>query len=444
MRILIAAFLLLAASAQDEAKIRELIRSLDSDSFEVREQAQKELVRIGDAALPFLKQALAEASKGGGELKLRVEAALREIELAGEALRVCPDPKRITLKAERGDLAQALGEIARQAGIKVDASAADGADPVTLDLKDAPILLALDRIFAGQRERTYEWRDEGAVRVLRERHAPLPAAYDGAFRVRVSKMRLERSTDFKSKTASIFLTLDADCEKSLKLSRKRDIELTRAVDDKGAALEVKPGESTDDMNRVMQAGGRVIFRVAGGALLGGAEQEDHDFTLKGLSEGASRVTLAGKARFHFPLGLSELRLARNETRDNGDYTIRLSGAAGTSATVVFKSRRGNADDRAVAEEVAQRLDAASPVAVDEDGAEHKGDGFIASGAGLRGAVVVLGGGGGGRLEPESQGVTYQAIFPTLRNKALKEIRFRFAARTYTREVPFALEGIALP
>ena len=62
-RILLAfALATLPCPAQDEAKIKELIQKLDDDSFEAREQAEKELVALGEAAVPSLKKAAEEAS----------------------------------------------------------------------------------------------------------------------------------------------------------------------------------------------------------------------------------------------------------------------------------------------------------------------------------------------------------------------------------------------
>ena len=41
-------------------------------------------------------------------------------------------------------------------------------------------------------------------------------------------------------------------------------------------------------------------------------------------------------------------------------------------------------------------------------------------------------------------VTYQFQFPTLKGKAMKELRFRFADRMLEKTVPFAFDAIPLP
>ena len=51
---------------------------------------------------------------------------------------------------------------------------------------------------------------------------------------------------------------------------------------------------------------------------------------------------------------------------------------------------------------------------------------------------------GGTAQPEAPPVVYAASLPTLQGKVFKELRFRFAGRTYTREVPFTIEGMELP
>jgi WD40 repeat protein len=61
----------------DEQKVRRWLRALDDDDFLARERATKELGRLGDAAEPFLRQAL--AGKPSIEVSQRVEVLLQAI-----------------------------------------------------------------------------------------------------------------------------------------------------------------------------------------------------------------------------------------------------------------------------------------------------------------------------------------------------------------------------
>jgi WD40 repeat protein len=75
--------------APDAAKIRQLIAQLDSDAFAAREEAGKELIKIGRDAVPFLLDANQSATSV--EAKARMAALLKEMEkpapLSGEMKR---------------------------------------------------------------------------------------------------------------------------------------------------------------------------------------------------------------------------------------------------------------------------------------------------------------------------------------------------------------------
>jgi hypothetical protein len=449
MRLLAVALLALPlAAAQEDAKVRDLIQKLEDDSFDVREQAQKDLTRMGEAAIPALRAAVAAAAKSTdrGELKARAEAVLREIDLAAKSKAVYREPARITLRLKDAPLAEALKEIGRQAGVRIDASGVDEKAPVTVEAEGAPLFRVLDDLCRGRDDRTYEYREEGTVKFAPERHVSYPADYPGAFRVRVVRMRLERTTDFKDRKATLHLSVESDHEKYLKPSKSRDVEISKAVDDKGGALEVRKGEEDDEMNQgfggaVMRVQIARAFRVMGAGA--GTEPSGTAFTLRGLSEGASKVTLQGNARFSFPLDARTITFERpqgGETQDVGDYTVKLDRMAGRGRIGVTFSKKGaKPQDEGLMEEVEQRIDAESIVGIDEDGAEHKGT-LAATGDSLGARIRIV----NGVVEQSGAGASYQASFPSIRNKALKEFRFRFVSSSFIKSVPFRIEGIALP
>jgi len=448
-RFLIAlALAALPAAAQDDARIKELILKLDDDGFEAREQAEKELVAIGEPALPLLRKAAEEAEKrkDGGEVKVRTLSALRAIEFAAKARQVYVEPKKVTLKLAETELGRVLDEIAKQTGVKFDASSVDGRAIVSVDAKDAPLFKVLDDLCRGQDERTYEFREEG-VKFQKEPHRPYPTAYEGPFRIRIVRLKQERSTDFKARTAQIQLSLEADWQKHLSPSKRYEIEVRKAVDDKGGTLEVRKGEDWDDPNGVMVAGGaRIVMMkravmMAGGA--GGALETVQPFTLKGLTSGATRVTLQGVAKFTFPLDKTDVKFEKpgaSETREAGDYSIALKNlASGRLWTLTFARAKGKGDAGSV-EDIDGRLDKESMVAVDEDGAEHKATLIPTTASGIQ--IMV---GPGGVVQPEGTPLaTYQVMFPALRNKPIKELRFKFVGQAFVKQVPFAFEGLELP
>jgi hypothetical protein len=436
----IAAALLIALSVvQDDPRVRQLIQQLEDDSFEVREQAERALVALGEPAVGPLKKAVADAQarKDGSELALRASSALRQIDLASKARKVYTEPRTVTLSVRDEELGKVLEEVGRQAGVRIDASAVDLREKVTLDAAKAPLLRVLDDLCRGQAERTFELRDDGTVKLARERHVSFPACYEGPFRVRVLKMRLERSTDFKDRKATLHLTLGADYERYLKPSKKIDLEIARATDDKGTALEARAGTGAEEDDFI---GLRRVIRVMPG--MPTAPEAGQPFFLKGLAPGATRVTLSGTARFSFPLDLREVvfdKVEAGEAREAGDYTVKIERlVARRFWTVSIRKTRGKGDG-AGAQDLDARLDKDSGVAVDEDGTEHKG---VFTPSLDREMQIVVG--PGGVVQESGGGGTYQLSFPSLGAKKARQLKFRFVDSTFVKPVPLKFEGLELP
>jgi len=89
-----------AASAEEKAKIEAEIKALDSDDFQARESAEKDLVAMGAKALPSVKAAL-ETNKEP-EVKVRLERVAATLALTGET-----DPEKV---AKLGKVALDAGE----------------------------------------------------------------------------------------------------------------------------------------------------------------------------------------------------------------------------------------------------------------------------------------------------------------------------------------------
>jgi hypothetical protein len=440
------ALLLLAllAPAQDDARARELAQKLEDDAFDVREQAQADLVKMGEPVLPLLRRMLSE-SKDRAELRLRLEAALREIETAAKARSVCPEPRLITLKADGVPVARLLEEIARQAELKIDAAAIDGTATASLDLQAMPVMRALDELCRSRDDRRWEFVDEDRVRLLKEATPSWPASYSGSFRVRTTSMRHARSTDFKTKTSSVRLVVEADCEKRVKPARGVEIEITQARDDKGSVLEIRKGEEEDD-GMIVGRGGIRVNRVgmrmwAAGGNMDAASAGD-TITLKGVDPAATKLSLQGVATFRFPLDRNDIRFtppASGETREAADLRIRLDAQGNARWKLSISKAKPDGGPAGLAEDVQQRLDLESLVGVDEDGGEHKGA-FMPSGDTMAARIVVV----NGVVQQSVDSVSYLLQFPSLRGKAAKEIRFKFADRVLEKKVSFAFENISLP
>ena len=172
--------LALAVRLQDPSPA-DLLRNLEDDRVEVREQAQKRLIELGNAVLPLLKETL-ESPRSSGELKLRTSAVLRAIELNARPLKAFKEPKRVTLKADGTLLREILDEVARQAEVAIDSSAIDAAATVTMTADGLPLFQVLDLLCKDQAERTWESLDDGNIRLLTATRAASTAASSGSTR----------------------------------------------------------------------------------------------------------------------------------------------------------------------------------------------------------------------------------------------------------------------
>src|SRR5262245_40810674 len=83
-------------------RVRELVEKLDRGGIEERAEAEHELLRLGEAALPALRAA---ARSGGTELNVRAGRVAREVELDVALRARYGESKRVTVraKAERLD-----------------------------------------------------------------------------------------------------------------------------------------------------------------------------------------------------------------------------------------------------------------------------------------------------------------------------------------------------
>lgn len=441
MRALAAAWALLLLG-QEDPRLTELIRQLEDDAFEVREQAQLKLIEAGPAAVPALRKAVEGARTAGdrGELLLRAEEALRRIEQAVQTAAVCPEPKRITLTGEKLLLRDVLEEISRQAGVRIDAGAVDGNEPVSVSLKDAAVFEALDAVCRGSATRSWTHPEEGRFVMSKDAFVDRPTSHAGAFRVRLSSLRLTRATDFKERKALLIAGLEADHDKAIKPSRAYDLEIQSAWDDRGTALEIRKGE---DDNDVLGAGARVRMNRAWMRMrVGGApEPSGETYTLKGLDTAARAFGMKGKATFRFPLTPTDLRFERpqgGETREAGEFTLKLDLQGGRRWVVTFRRTKGPSGP-GFFEDLSHRIEGESPTAVDEDGAEHRGS-LTPTGDTVAANIVIV----NGVVQETVDQVTYQFQFPTLKGKGIKELRFRFADRMLEKSVPFSFDAVPLP
>jgi len=421
--------LLLGATTQD-SDVRDLLRRLEDDNAEVREKAQRQLGALGEAALPALKEA-AESPRSSGELKLRVVAAMKEIELSAKIAKVFAEPRRITVRAGGTMLREVLDEISRQAGVVIESSMVDAAAAVTLEAKDAPLQMVLDQLCKDQLQRTWESQDDGSIRLLKERHPATPTVYGGPFRVRVQSLNVERSTDFKGKSITATATIVADWDRRLKPSKIVEIDLTRASDGQDSAIDIS---AADAGVMVVRGVPGAQIRVAG-MNFPDAGDNTRAFSIRNLSPTAVELGLEGVARFTFPLDYKEIKFEKPSTvenRDLGDTTVRLARGGATEIWTLSFHKSPSATTPSWSRSISQRFDQDSFVVVDSEGNEFTG---TMRAPNLRGRQFDV---------ASESGVWYQAAIPRNTSLPIKEVRFRFVDQTLVKVLPFKFTGLTLP
>jgi hypothetical protein len=181
-------------TAEQQKRIDELIKQLGADGFDEREQAQKELEKIGPVALESLRKAAkspeAEVARRATDLVARLEELLK----SGKPLA----PKKVNLKLKDVSVVDAVAELSKQSGypIQVGGDKAKLAGrKVTLETGETSFWEAFDQLChkAGLVEAARDPNlPPGALHVVDGTPAPTPTSYAGALRVRVVPDSVQR------------------------------------------------------------------------------------------------------------------------------------------------------------------------------------------------------------------------------------------------------------
>ncbi len=263
---------LLPVPAPGRPPVRQLIEQLGDRDYSKRRQAEDGLRAEGARALAALKQALDHPD---AEVRRRVRALVPALET--QALLA---PKRVTLKLTDRPVSEALAEIARQTGYKIDADAVP-AGAFSFDLKGVTLWEALDRVGrdAGLVLEPPDWAQ--GLRLDKRPGYAAHVCYDGPIRFTADGIQLHRELEFglagpaaeaPRRSEILTLTFTVYAEPKLPIVGMGEPRLTAACDtDKRSMLPLgNPLEETERelrrgrygiLGRCLSAGARVHLRL---------------------------------------------------------------------------------------------------------------------------------------------------------------------------------------
>lgn len=353
--VLVAALLLIPCiGAQDEGKIRDLIDRLGDDDPKARDEAQRDLVRIGPAALPALKAAIEQTSDV--EIKNRCLAAVREIERNERLSKVYREPHRATLRFENARLADILAGFETEYQVRILGPRASDAR-VSLQVIDGTLLQALDTLCRELKTVSYKIDDRG-ITFTDSKFVPCPVSYAGPFRVRISRIARRVTDTFEKKTADLEIRMVADWEGSVKPLEGYSLELLEIVD--GDGNRIKPAE---DPNRNLPQ--QILME----RIRRPQTPTEVTFSYPGLDPAIRRLKrIEVKGTFRFPLDVREVRFEdpkNGQEQEVGGFKIRLNNVDRSYLLMNISAAGGSL------ERLYDLLDDQSFVATDRDGNEHK-------------------------------------------------------------------------
>ncbi len=232
------------ATQPSAAQIEPVIKQLGSESFRTRQEAEDKLVDIGDAARPFLTKLLAETKDP--EVRSRAESALREISRKSTA-----EPSLVSLHLKNAPMSLVVAELSRQIGADINiwppGNVGGIQKTVTIDVDRQPFWEVTRQACAQSGWGPERWGN-GRNNVLTLSPnggiwGKRPATMQGQFMVMAANVQRHETLDFgdpnnPSRQYSIYAHVCVDPKMRI-IRANSNIEVSRAVDEKGNSLLVK-------------------------------------------------------------------------------------------------------------------------------------------------------------------------------------------------------------
>ncbi len=116
-----------------------------------------------------------------------------------------PRPRTFTLQADHVPLSQALAELTKQTGIRVEDHRGAGDTQITVQCDRVPFWQALDRIAEAAGASVYLYPRSGRITLVPRTPARPPLSYDGFFRCALKKIVASRDLESGAAGCTLFL-----------------------------------------------------------------------------------------------------------------------------------------------------------------------------------------------------------------------------------------------
>jgi hypothetical protein len=353
----------------------KLIEQLGSPDFKTRDAAGKALAARGMDALAAMKKA---ASHPDAEVRQRLAGLIADIERTALLA-----PKRISLKLDGVPLRNAIAELARESGYKIELQAAGGVQPlVNLDVVDAPFWEVFDKLCCQGGLVLQQHYDVSQGLVLYSQNAVVPFIdYRGPFRLSAAGFHFNKTLTFATlprnmagagqRSEQLAFTFNVVAEPRLPLLGLGQPKLNVAVDDQDQSLVPLPLGRTYDTYHSGYYGYRTMVLQTQVQLAGPSANAR---AVK-LIRGSLPVTLLAEQRPE--IVIDKVMDVKNKKFDGRDVSLEVEEAKetpGKTVQVVMTARRSGKDsnqyDYTWTNSLHQRVEL-----TDEKGGKYQSNGF---------------------------------------------------------------------
>jgi hypothetical protein len=389
--------LVLSVLFQSQSDPGPLLEQLRSDSVVVREEAGRSLERLGPGIIDRLKKEL--EANSDLETKLRLRQLIERIPKIAELAKVYGPTRRVTLSAHDRPLSEVTSELGKALEESIGIEGLDPGQAVTLDLKEATLWEALDRL-AKTTKSSYAYLPSG-IRFKKGQMTDLPVLYFEQFRISLAEVKYVDHRSPGVSEAAVLLAPEVAFQRNLKPTGGKW----------GNTFAI---ESTQDA-----AGADVRCRAP--AWASGINFARQPFSLQQhlfVRSVGGPVTIQGTATVSFSQENREIAIAvkgENREAETPEVKFSLSGYTETPAATTITLKADSSVPGSY-----ERVK--SVWLVDHSGKRHRGS--------------------PGRGEIGPGGFTHEFSFPA--GVTGKEVVFEWAATLRPVEIPFRLTGIRIP